>query len=83
MYNVLIFIMLMSAVSCQAQAIVVGFLASMAAMILGWIPQGKFNIYHGLLLCSSSVLTAAVASFILGESVQQSLTIISTDGRRG
>ena len=33
---------------------------------MGWIPQGKFNIHHGLLLCASSVLTAAVASFVLG-----------------
>ncbi|KAK3101437.1 hypothetical protein FSP39_003587 [Pinctada imbricata] len=50
----------------QCQAIVVGFLASLVAMIMGWIPQGKFNISHGLLLCASSMLTAAVASFILG-----------------
>ncbi|CAH1785051.1 unnamed protein product [Owenia fusiformis] len=50
----------------QAQAIVVGFLASMAAMILGWIPQGKFNLQHGLLLCSSSMLTASLASLVLG-----------------
>lgn len=50
----------------QCQAIVVGFLASVVAMIMGWIPEGKFNIHHGLLLCASSVLTAAVASFVLG-----------------
>lgn len=45
----------------------VGFLASVVAMIMGWIPEGKFNLHHGLLLCASSVLTAAVASFVLGE----------------
>ncbi|KAK2168291.1 hypothetical protein LSH36_18g03047 [Paralvinella palmiformis] len=50
----------------QAQAIVVGFFASIAAMIFGWIPEGKFNISHGLLLCASSVTTAALASFVLG-----------------
>ena len=47
----------------------VGFLASIAAMILGWIPEGKFDINHGLLLCASSVLTAAIASFVLGKFV--------------
>ncbi|XP_046340070.2 solute carrier family 41 member 1-like [Haliotis rufescens] len=50
----------------QAQAIVVGFLASMAAMVFGWIPEGKFDIQHGLLLCASSIFTASVASLILG-----------------
>ncbi|XP_065350062.1 solute carrier family 41 member 1-like isoform X2 [Cloeon dipterum] len=50
----------------QCQAIVVGFLASMAAMIMGWIPEGKFDIDHGLLLCASSLVTASLASFVLG-----------------
>lgn len=48
------------------QAIVVGFLASLAAVIFGWIPKGDFDIAHALLLCASSVLTAFGASFILG-----------------
>ena len=52
----------------QAQAIVVGFLASIAAMVMGWIPEGKFNISHGFLLCTSSVLTASFASLVLGKS---------------
>ena len=50
----------------QAQAIVVGFLASIAAMVFGWIPEGKFNISHGFLLCASSVMTASFASLVLG-----------------
>ncbi|CAL1528169.1 unnamed protein product [Lymnaea stagnalis] len=50
----------------QAQAIVVGFLSSITAMVLGWIPKGEFNIHHGLLLCACSVFTAALASLILG-----------------
>ncbi|XP_067683679.1 solute carrier family 41 member 1-like [Haliotis asinina] len=50
----------------QAQAIVVGFLASMAAMVMGWIPDGKFDVQHGLLLCASSIFTASVASLVLG-----------------
>ena len=53
-------------VSLQAQAIVVGFLASVAAMVFGWIPEGKFNISHGFLLCASSVMTASLASLVLG-----------------
>lgn len=47
------------------QAIVVGFLASLAAVIFGWIPSGQINIKHALLLCASSVVTAFGASFIL------------------
>eukprot|EP00918_Siedleckia_nematoides_P055226 GHVU01120461.1.p1 GENE.GHVU01120461.1~~GHVU01120461.1.p1 ORF type:complete len:524 (+),score=27.86 GHVU01120461.1:192-1574(+) len=60
----------------QAQAIVVGFLASVAAMVFGWIPQGKFNLHHGLLLAASSMATAAVASFILG-SVMVAVILLS------
>lgn len=48
------------------QAIVVGFLASLAAIVFGWVPEGRFDIYHGLLLCASSVVTAFGASFVLG-----------------
>ncbi|XP_052285673.1 solute carrier family 41 member 1-like [Dreissena polymorpha] len=50
----------------QAQALVVGFLASLFAMVMGWIPDGKFNMQHALLLCASSMCTAALASFVLG-----------------
>lgn len=50
----------------QAQATVVGFFASMFAMIMGWIPEGEFPLEHALLLCASSMFTAAVASFVLG-----------------
>ncbi len=51
----------------QTQALVVGFLAAVAAMILGWIPEGKFDLNHAFLLGASSVLTAAFASFVLGK----------------
>lgn len=51
-------------ITCQA--IVVGFLASLAAVIFGWVPKGNFNLQHALLLCASSVGTAFVASFVLG-----------------
>ncbi|XP_021001191.1 solute carrier family 41 member 1 isoform X2 [Parasteatoda tepidariorum] len=50
----------------QCQAIVVGFLASLFAMIMGWIPEGKFNLEHAALLCASSLVTASLASFVLG-----------------
>lgn len=48
------------------QAIVVGFLASLAAVIFGWVPAGELDVQHGLLLCASSVVTAFGASFVLG-----------------
>ncbi|XP_063626068.1 solute carrier family 41 member 1-like [Cydia splendana] len=50
----------------QCQAVLVGFLAAMAAIAMGWIPDGQFDIHHALLLAASSVLTASFASFILG-----------------
>lgn len=50
----------------QCQAILVGFLAAMAAVAMGWIPDGQFDIHHALLLCASSVLTASFASLVLG-----------------
>uniref|UniRef100_K7F5J2 Solute carrier family 41 member n=1 Tax=Pelodiscus sinensis TaxID=13735 RepID=K7F5J2_PELSI len=50
----------------QVQATVVGFLASMAAVIFGWIPDGHFSLDHAILLCASSVATAFIASLVLG-----------------
>ena len=49
----------------QLQAIVVGSLAAIVSLLMGWIPQGYFNLRHALVLCSASVSTAAIASFIL------------------
>lgn len=54
----------LSLILCQAT--VVGFLASIAAVLLAWMPNGGINIEHVLLLCASSVVTALGASFILG-----------------
>lgn len=59
----------------QAQALVVGFLASIFAMVMGWIPQGKWNVQHGLILCSSSMLTASLASLVLGKCTSQSSSL--------
>lgn len=50
----------------QLQAIVVGFLASIVSIAMGWIPEGNFNLQHALVLCSSSVSTAAITSLVLG-----------------
>lgn len=51
----------------QCQAIVVGFLASWFAILIGLITDGSFNVSHALLLCASSILTAAAASILLGK----------------
>ena len=59
-------VFLMVGLSLQCQAIVVGFCASIAAVLMGWIPEGKFDIFHGLLISASAVLTASIASFVLG-----------------
>ena len=53
----------------QLQATVVGFLAAIISMVMGWVPQGQFNLRHALVLCSSSVSTASIASLALGEQV--------------
>jgi len=50
----------------QLQAIVVGFLASIVSLAMGWVPQGYFNLRHAFVLCSSSVSTASIASLVLG-----------------
>ncbi|XP_013885602.1 solute carrier family 41 member 1 isoform X2 [Austrofundulus limnaeus] len=50
----------------QVQATVVGFLASIAAVIFGWLPEGQFRLGHAVLLCASSVATAFIASLLLG-----------------
>lgn len=50
----------------QVQAIIVGLIASTFAIFMDWLPEQKINFSHGLLLCAASVVTASIASFILG-----------------
>lgn len=63
----------------QVQATVVGFLASIAAVIFGWIPEGNFKIGHAVLLCASSVATAFIASLLLGERCLNDHTVLYVD----
>ncbi|XP_065067379.1 solute carrier family 41 member 1-like [Rhopilema esculentum] len=50
----------------QAQALVVAALASIAAVVFGWVLDGHFDVHHAWLLCASSLVTASLASLILG-----------------
>jgi len=50
----------------QAQAIVVGFLASFGATLLKSIKDGQFHVVSSLVLISGSVCTASIASLLLG-----------------
>ena len=51
---------------CLVQAIVVGLLAAVTGLLLGWAMTAKLEAEHGLLLCASSVVTASLASLALG-----------------
>ncbi|CAF4622171.1 unnamed protein product, partial [Rotaria sp. Silwood2] len=46
----------------QLQAIVIGFLAAIVSIFISWLSQDHFNVRHALVLCSSSISTAAIAS---------------------
>ena len=50
----------------QCQGIVVGFVASIVAVIMDWMKGGELDLDHTLLLCASSLTTASIASFALG-----------------
>lgn len=50
----------------QCQAIVVGFLGSVVAIVMGAIRNGTVSLDHAYLLCASSLVTASLASFVLG-----------------
>ncbi|XP_033192484.1 solute carrier family 41 member 1 [Bombus vancouverensis nearcticus] len=50
----------------QCQAIVVGFLGSVVAIVMGAFRNGTISLDHAYLLCASSLVTASLASFVLG-----------------
>ncbi|XP_034231013.1 solute carrier family 41 member 1-like isoform X2 [Thrips palmi] len=50
----------------QCQATVVGFLGSVVAIVMGGLKSHSVELDHALLLCASSLVTASIASFVLG-----------------
>ena len=50
----------------QLQATVLGLLASLLATVLGWMAEGEMPFNHVVLLCSTSVSTAFMASLLQG-----------------
>ncbi|XP_021915142.1 solute carrier family 41 member 1-like isoform X2 [Zootermopsis nevadensis] len=50
----------------QCQAIVVGLLSAVVAVVMVAITQQEFSLSHTLLLCSSSIITSSIASLLLG-----------------
>ncbi|XP_063220530.1 solute carrier family 41 member 1-like [Bacillus rossius redtenbacheri] len=50
----------------QCQAIVVGFLGSLVAIVMGGIKSYSVELDHAFLLCASSLVTSSLASFVLG-----------------
>ncbi|KAF5283432.1 hypothetical protein FQA39_LY04808 [Lamprigera yunnana] len=50
----------------QCQAIVVGFLGSLVAVVMGGIKSNDVELDHAYLLCASSLVTVSLASFVLG-----------------
>ncbi|XP_044766350.1 solute carrier family 41 member 1-like isoform X2 [Coccinella septempunctata] len=50
----------------QCQAIVVGFLGAVVAVVMGGIKSNDVELDHAYLLCASSLVTVSIASFVLG-----------------
>ncbi|KAK8769943.1 hypothetical protein V5799_013592, partial [Amblyomma americanum] len=50
----------------QCQATVVAFLASLFAVLMGYLTESHFDSAQAVMLCASSLVTASVASLLLG-----------------
>ncbi|KAL1492499.1 hypothetical protein ABEB36_010745 [Hypothenemus hampei] len=50
----------------QSQAIVVGFLGALVAIIMGGIKSSEVELDHAYILCASSLITVSIASLVLG-----------------
>ncbi|XP_037539114.1 solute carrier family 41 member 2 [Nematolebias whitei] len=50
----------------QLQATVLGLLASLMVTLLGWMAEGQMSLNHLVLLCSTSLSTAFMASLLQG-----------------
>jgi len=50
----------------QCQSTIVGFVASIVAAVMNYATTSKFSFEHMVLLCSSAIATASIASFVLG-----------------
>lgn len=57
-------ILCFNTLTLQLQATVLGLLASLMATVLGWMAEGKMPLHHVVLLCSTSVSTAFMASLL-------------------
>lgn len=44
-----------------------GFLGSVVAIVMGGLKSHSVELDHALLLCASSLVTASIASFVLGK----------------
>lgn len=44
-----------------------GFLGSVVAIVMGALKSHSVELDHALLLCASSLVTASIASFVLGK----------------
>lgn len=52
----------------QCQSLVLGLIAAAFASVVGWIREGELNFHNILLLSSSSLVTASIASLVLGKT---------------